>query len=51
VTMAQALVRFPAAQHVELDGVEGRLVEGCLGSVGHGNLTGAGTASRPGRHL
>ncbi len=42
--MAQALVRFLAAQHVERDGVEGRFVEGCFGIFGHGNLTGVGQA-------
>jgi 3D-(3,5/4)-trihydroxycyclohexane-1,2-dione acylhydrolase (decyclizing) len=44
VTMAQALVRFLAAQHVERDGVEGRFFAGCFGIFGHGNLTGVGQA-------
>jgi 3D-(3,5/4)-trihydroxycyclohexane-1,2-dione acylhydrolase (decyclizing) len=44
VTMAQALVRFLAAQHVERDGVENRFIEGCFGIFGHGNLTGVGQA-------
>ncbi len=42
--MAQALVRFLAAQHVERDGVEGRFFEGCFGIFGHGNRTGIGQA-------
>ena len=44
LTMAQALVRFLAAQHVERDGVEHRFIEGCCGIFGHGNLTGIGQA-------
>ncbi len=44
VTMAQALVRFLAAQHVERDGVEDRFIQGCFGIFGHGNLTGVGQA-------
>jgi 3D-(3,5/4)-trihydroxycyclohexane-1,2-dione acylhydrolase (decyclizing) len=44
VTMAQALVRFLAAQYVERDGIEHRFVEGCFGIFGHGNLTGIGQA-------
>jgi 3D-(3,5/4)-trihydroxycyclohexane-1,2-dione acylhydrolase (decyclizing) len=44
VTMGQALVRFLAAQHVERDGVEHRLIEGCFGIFGHGNVTGIGQA-------
>jgi 3D-(3,5/4)-trihydroxycyclohexane-1,2-dione acylhydrolase (decyclizing) len=44
LTMAQALVRFLAAQHVERDGVEHRFFEGCFGIFGHGNLTGVGQA-------
>ncbi|MGH7764741.1 MAG: thiamine pyrophosphate-binding protein, partial [Candidatus Dormibacteraceae bacterium] len=42
--MAQALVRFLAAQHVERDGMEHRFIEGCFGIFGHGNLTGVGQA-------
>jgi 3D-(3,5/4)-trihydroxycyclohexane-1,2-dione acylhydrolase (decyclizing) len=42
--MAQALVRFLAAQHSERDGVERRFFEGCFGIFGHGNLTGVGQA-------
>src|SRR5690242_1872617 len=44
VTMAQALVRFLAAQHVERDGVEHQFFAGCFGIFGHGNLTGVGQA-------
>jgi 3D-(3,5/4)-trihydroxycyclohexane-1,2-dione acylhydrolase (decyclizing) len=32
LTVAQALVRFLAAQHVQRDGVRGRFFAGCLGS-------------------
>src|SRR2546425_3005080 len=42
--MAQALVRFLAAQHVERDGVEHRFIEGCFGIFGHGNVPGIGQA-------
>jgi len=42
--MAQALVRFLAAQQTERDGVEHRLIEGCFGIFGHGNLAGVGQA-------
>ena len=44
LTMAQALVRFLAAQHVERDGARHRFVEGCFGIFGHGNVTGVGQA-------
>jgi len=44
LTVAQALVRFLGAQHTERDGVEHRLVEGCFGIFGHGNLAGVGEA-------
>src|SRR3989449_8238597 len=42
--MAEALVPFLAAQHVERDGVEHRFIEGCFGIFGHGNVTGVGQA-------
>jgi 3D-(3,5/4)-trihydroxycyclohexane-1,2-dione acylhydrolase (decyclizing) len=42
--MAQALVRFLAAQFVERDGVEQRFVNGCFGIFGHGNVAGVGEA-------
>ena len=44
LTMAQALVRFLAAQRVERDGREHRFFEGCFGIFGHGNVTGIGQA-------
>src|SRR5919201_4678014 len=44
LTMAQALVRFLAAQYVERDHEEGRFFAGCFGIFGHGNLTGVGQA-------
>jgi 3D-(3,5/4)-trihydroxycyclohexane-1,2-dione acylhydrolase (decyclizing) len=44
MTMAQALVRFLAAQFVERDGVEQRFVNGCFGIFGHGNVAGVGEA-------
>jgi 3D-(3,5/4)-trihydroxycyclohexane-1,2-dione acylhydrolase (decyclizing) len=44
LTMSQALVEFLVNQHVERDGVERRLVEGCFGIFGHGNVAGVGQA-------
>lgn len=44
LTVAQATVRFLAAQRSERDGVEHRLVEGCFGIFGHGNVAGLGQA-------
>jgi 3D-(3,5/4)-trihydroxycyclohexane-1,2-dione acylhydrolase (decyclizing) len=44
LTVAQALVRFMAAQHVERDGRRERFFAGCWGIFGHGNLTGMGQA-------
>jgi 3D-(3,5/4)-trihydroxycyclohexane-1,2-dione acylhydrolase (decyclizing) len=44
LTVAQALVRFLAAQHVERDGRRERFFAGCWGIFGHGNLTGMGQA-------
>ncbi len=44
LTLAQALVRFLAAQHVERDGVEHRFFAGCFGIFGHGNMAGVGQA-------
>ena len=43
-TVAQAVVRFLAAQHSERDGVQHRLFAGCFGIFGHGNLAGLGQA-------
>ena len=44
LTMAQALVRWLAAQHVERDGVERRFIAGVWGIFGHGNVAGVGQA-------
>ena len=44
LTVAQAVVAFLAAQHSERDGSEHRLIEGCFGIFGHGNLAGLGQA-------
>ena len=44
LTVAQALVRFLAAQHVERDGERQRFFAGCLGIFGHGNVAGLGQA-------
>ena len=44
LTVAQALVRFLPQQWTERDGVEHRLIEGCFGIFGHGNLAGLGQA-------
>jgi 3D-(3,5/4)-trihydroxycyclohexane-1,2-dione acylhydrolase (decyclizing) len=42
--VAQALVRFLASQYTERDGVRQRLIEGCWGIFGHGNVAGIGEA-------
>ncbi|WTX00444.1 3D-(3,5/4)-trihydroxycyclohexane-1,2-dione acylhydrolase (decyclizing) [Streptomycetaceae bacterium NBC_01309] len=44
LTTAQALVAFLAGQYTERDGVRQRLVEGCFGIFGHGNVAGIGQA-------
>ena len=44
LTVAQALVRFLANQYSERDGVEQRLIAGCFGIFGHGNVAGVGQA-------
>jgi 3D-(3,5/4)-trihydroxycyclohexane-1,2-dione acylhydrolase (decyclizing) len=44
LTVAQALVRFLAAQEVERDGRRQRFFAGCFGIFGHGNLAGLGQA-------
>lgn len=44
LTTAQALVRFLANQYSERDGVEQRLIPGCFGIFGHGNVAGLGQA-------
>jgi 3D-(3,5/4)-trihydroxycyclohexane-1,2-dione acylhydrolase (decyclizing) len=44
LTVAQALVRFLAAQEVERDGRRERFFAGCFGIFGHGNVAGLGQA-------
>lgn len=44
LTVAQAVVRFLAAQHIERDGVEHRMFGGVFGIFGHGNVAGIGQA-------
>jgi 3D-(3,5/4)-trihydroxycyclohexane-1,2-dione acylhydrolase (decyclizing) len=44
LTTAQALVRFLANQYSERDGVEQRLIPGCFGIFGHGNVARVGQA-------
>jgi 3D-(3,5/4)-trihydroxycyclohexane-1,2-dione acylhydrolase (decyclizing) len=44
LTVAQALVRFLAAQYVERDGERHRFFAGCFGIFGHGNVAGIGQA-------
>jgi 3D-(3,5/4)-trihydroxycyclohexane-1,2-dione acylhydrolase (decyclizing) len=44
LTVGQAVVRFLAAQFSERDGVEQRLIAGCFGIFGHGNVAGVGQA-------
>ncbi|HUJ06533.1 MAG TPA: 3D-(3,5/4)-trihydroxycyclohexane-1,2-dione acylhydrolase (decyclizing) [Streptosporangiaceae bacterium] len=44
LTVGQAVVAFLAAQHTERDGVSHRLIEGCFGIFGHGNVAGLGEA-------
>jgi 3D-(3,5/4)-trihydroxycyclohexane-1,2-dione acylhydrolase (decyclizing) len=44
LTVAQAAVRFLAAQHSERDGVRQKLFAGCFGIFGHGNVAGVGQA-------
>jgi 3D-(3,5/4)-trihydroxycyclohexane-1,2-dione acylhydrolase (decyclizing) len=44
LTVAQAVVRFLAGQYAERDGVEQRLIVGCFGIFGHGNVAGVGQA-------
>ena len=48
LTVAQALVRFLAAQHVERDGRRERFFAGCFGIFGHGNVAGLGEALQAG---
>ncbi|ALM51931.1 3D-(3,5/4)-trihydroxycyclohexane-1,2-dione acylhydrolase (decyclizing) [Halomonas huangheensis] len=44
LTMAQALVKYLAAQHIEHDGAEVALFEGVFAIFGHGNVAGLGEA-------
>jgi 3D-(3,5/4)-trihydroxycyclohexane-1,2-dione acylhydrolase (decyclizing) len=44
LTVAQATVRFLAAQYIERDGVRDRFFAGCFGIFGHGNVAGLGQA-------
>jgi 3D-(3,5/4)-trihydroxycyclohexane-1,2-dione acylhydrolase (decyclizing) len=44
LTVAQATVKFLAAQHVERDGQRNRFFAGCFGIFGHGNVAGLGQA-------
>ena len=44
LTVAQALVKFLAVQHSELDGNQHRLIAGMWGIQGHGNVPGLGQA-------
>ncbi|MFE6195504.1 3D-(3,5/4)-trihydroxycyclohexane-1,2-dione acylhydrolase (decyclizing) [Streptomyces sp. NPDC057838] len=44
LTVAQALVRFLAAQHTERDGARQRLIGATWGIFGHGNVAGLGQA-------
>ena len=44
LTVAQALVRFLAAQQIERDGRRQRFFAGCMGIFGHGNVAGIGQA-------
>ncbi len=44
LTVGQAVVRFLAAQYSERDGKRRRLIAGCFGIFGHGNVAGLGQA-------
>jgi len=44
LTMAQAVVRYLAAQRSEIDGKEVPLVAGTFAIFGHGNVAGMGEA-------
>ena len=43
-TVAQATIKFLAAQYAERDGERNRLFAGCFGIFGHGNVAGLGQA-------
>ncbi len=44
MTVAQAVVAFLRAQHIERDGERGRFIAGVFGIFGHGNVAGLGEA-------
>jgi 3D-(3,5/4)-trihydroxycyclohexane-1,2-dione acylhydrolase (decyclizing) len=44
LTVAQAVVRFLASQYSERDGMRQRLIPGCFGIFGHGNVAGIAQA-------
>jgi 3D-(3,5/4)-trihydroxycyclohexane-1,2-dione acylhydrolase (decyclizing) len=44
LTVAQAIISFLKNQYTERDGKQHRLIEGCLGIFGHGNVAGIGQA-------
>src|SRR5262245_17198416 len=44
LTVAQALIRFLSVQYSERDGTRQRLIPGCFGIFGHGNVAGVGQA-------
>jgi 3D-(3,5/4)-trihydroxycyclohexane-1,2-dione acylhydrolase (decyclizing) len=44
LTVAQAIISFLKNQYTERDGKQHRLIEGCLGIFGHGNVAGVGQA-------
>jgi len=44
LTVGQAVVKFLAAQYSERDGETTRLIAGCFGIFGHGNVAGLGQA-------
>ena len=50
LTMAQALVRYLAAQQTELGGQRVRLFAGMWAIFGHGNVAGLGEALHAARH-
>ncbi|GGU87062.1 3D-(3,5/4)-trihydroxycyclohexane-1,2-dione acylhydrolase (decyclizing) [Streptomyces litmocidini] len=51
LTVAQALVRFLAAQHTERDGARHRLIAATWGIFGHGNVAGIGQALVEEEHM
>ncbi len=51
LTAAQAMVRFLAAQRVEIDGRKQRLFEGVFAIFGHGNVAALGEALYAAREL